>query len=272
MYASAANRKPVPGYQSRLSYNETGGYEAVTSPGNYPQRQFDGFEDHIPLQTRHITAYSHDPAPHIPRDENAHIPHDGRRGSPYRSNYLDSDRWTWEIAAMVTSVLCVGIEIAILIMVDRNPLRSWPLAISINTTIAILTTAAKTMMLFAIGSCLGQLKWIYLRNHQRMLYDIGLFDAAAMGPLGAVELLFKVRWPIALLGSLIVLLSLAIDPFAQQLVRIVEFGNIIPSDEASFGIIHNYSTPAHFDGSQTITKTSSKYARGSTCTEEATRF
>jgi hypothetical protein len=157
--------------------------------------------------------------------------------------YFRGSWWTWEILAIITSVICFGAIIVILVSMQNRPLRAWEGAISINTTVATLVAAAKTTMLFAVGSCLGQMKWIYFKSGHRELYHIKLFDSAAGGPLGALEMMLKVRWPIAVIGSLIVLLSLAVDPFAQELVKIEERVDIIPNvSPASFGIIHNYST------------------------------
>lgn len=51
------------------------------------------------------------------------------------------------------------------------------------------------------------------------MMDMELFDLASRGPLGALQLIIRLRRPnLAFLGSLIVLVGLAIDPFTQQVV------------------------------------------------------
>lgn len=70
-----------------------------------------------------------------------------------------------------------------------------------------------------MGVCcsgLSQLKWLWF-HRQHVMTDMELFDLASRGPLGALQLMIRLRRPnLAFLGSLIVLVGLAIGPFTQQ--------------------------------------------------------
>ena len=156
--------------------------------------------------------------------------------------------WTWEILATLGSLFCQGAIVAILASMQNQPLSRWTATVSINAFVATLTTAAKSMMLFAVAGCLGQLKWIYFQSRPRQLYHLELFDELGKGPLGAIQTLFRVRWAAAYLGVVIVLLALAIDPFAQQVVSFQSQDDLVNDPAVSFRISHNYTASAHWNG------------------------
>ena len=72
-------------------------------------------------------------------------------------------------------------------------------------------------MLLAVNESISQLKWLWFRE-PRMLQDMQLFDDASRGPGGAVRLMFRTRSGLIMLGSLVAVLALVVDPFAQQIV------------------------------------------------------
>lgn len=73
-------------------------------------------------------------------------------------------------------------------------------------------------MLFAVAESLSQLKWLWFRQ-PRMLEEIQTFDDASRGPMGAAQLIIRTSaFHLATLGSLITILSLVMDPFAQQIL------------------------------------------------------
>ena len=149
--------------------------------------------------------------------------------------------WTFEVLAMMGSVIGQGAIIAILVFMQDKELIRWKSAVSINAMVSALTTAAKSLMLFAVAGCLGQLKWIYFHSQPRQLYHLELFDELGKGPLGALQIVLRVRWAAAYLGVAIVVLALAFDPFAQQVVNFENRDVTLPDPTVSFGITHNYS-------------------------------
>ena len=72
-------------------------------------------------------------------------------------------------------------------------------------------------MLVAVNESISQLKWLWFRE-PRMLQDIQVFDDASRGPTGAVKLMFRTKTGLIALGSLVAILSLVMDPSAQQIV------------------------------------------------------
>ena len=152
--------------------------------------------------------------------------------------------WIWEILATIGSLLCEGAIVVILVSMQNKPLSRWTSSVSINAFVATLTTATKSLVLYSAAGCVGQLKWIYFRLRSRQLYQFELFDRLSRGPLGAIQSCFRIRWGAAYLAMLVTLLTLAIDPFAQQVVRFDQQDVPEADTSVSYGINHNYTSPA----------------------------
>jgi hypothetical protein len=58
------------------------------------------------------------------------------------------------------------------------------------TAIAALSQVAQSALLVSVSSCIGQLKWSYLRKECSTL-DISRFDDASRGPQGSFMLLLS---------------------------------------------------------------------------------
>jgi len=75
------------------------------------------------------------------------------------------------------------------------------------------------------------------------MMDMELFGLASRGPLGALQLIIRLRRPnSAFLGSLIVLVGLAIDPFTQQVVTYPYQSIVADNNAASIPIAQNYTS------------------------------
>lgn len=126
--------------------------------------------------------------------------------------------WWLCIASLIVSLLALGAIVVFLALVDGRSLPKLPLSITVNTYVSFFGTITKASMLVAVAESISQLKWLWFRQ-PRTLEDIQTFDDASRGPLGAVQLLLKTKaMKLAALGSLITVLSLVMDPFAQQIV------------------------------------------------------
>ncbi|KAL8924374.1 MAG: hypothetical protein Q9172_002721 [Xanthocarpia lactea] len=94
----------------------------------------------------------------------------------------------------------------------------------------------KTTVLYCAAEVISQSKWIWFYRRPQRLSDVELYDQASRGPWGALSMLWRVRWKfvftfdqvkrrlifvrdLSSLAALVVLYSLAIDPFAQQLTH-----------------------------------------------------
>ncbi len=103
---------------------------------------------------------------------------------------------------------------------DR-PSPEWPSWLSLNTIIAIYIVLLKAGILLVCAEGLGQLKWTWFSKADRPLDDLVTYDDATRGPLGATTLLWRLKSHhlLSSFGALIIILCLATDPFAQQIIR-----------------------------------------------------
>ncbi|PTB39902.1 hypothetical protein M441DRAFT_142076 [Trichoderma asperellum CBS 433.97] len=151
----------------------------------------------------------------------------------------------------ISSTAALGLVIAIAIIfryMDNKPLSAWNGLLSLNATISILTTAYAIVLMQGVSTFIGQAKWLYIKNKPRRLADFEIFDRASRDIWGSLLLLTTVRWNLATIGAVIVILRLAFSPFAQQVV-LIEQRDIIspPADTATFGYAHGYSREAVFN-------------------------
>jgi hypothetical protein len=149
----------------------------------------------------------------------------------YRLEALDS--WLYECAALAFSVGCLVALAVMLGIYDGKETPQLPYNITLNALISVLSTAAKSSLLFAVAGTLGQVKWVWFTEN-RELSDMQTFDDATRGPWGALVLLCSrsIR-PLASLGATITILALAYGPFLQQLVRYPVIEENVPSHEAT---------------------------------------
>ncbi|KAF2225882.1 hypothetical protein BDZ85DRAFT_279545 [Elsinoe ampelina] len=130
--------------------------------------------------------------------------------------------WQWEFAASLFSLGCFAAVVGVLAANDQRPLSRWEFVfgITLNTFIAILSTLSRTALLVPVASGFSQLKWIHLMGPPRPLRDVQTFEDASRGPWGSFELIRRlhVGSKLATWGSLITILTLAMGPFAQQLL------------------------------------------------------
>lgn len=125
--------------------------------------------------------------------------------------------------AVFSSFLCLVTIIAFLMTIEGRPLANWRIGsteISPNTVISIASTLMKASILLPLAQGISQLKWTYFQESARPLANIQTFDNASRGPWGAMILLFRVRGRAlnATLGAILTILTLALDPFNQQIL------------------------------------------------------
>lgn len=128
-------------------------------------------------------------------------------------------------AEMIFLILMFGSFAAIIAVIapyQHRRLPSWPYSITINALIAIFTVILRGSILFIAAKTLSQQKWIWFGSHRaRPLIDMSRFDNASRGPWGSFLLVGTLygRSTLATLGAAIIILTIAIDPFAQQVVH-----------------------------------------------------
>ena len=132
---------------------------------------------------------------------------------------LISDTRMWEIMAVTFSILCFIAIFCVVRVYDQKPSPSLSYGLTLNAIISILSTAAKSSLIYAVGASLGQLKWLWFYNSDRKLRDIQSFDDATRGPWGSTIMIFQHKaLSLASLGATITILALAFDPFFQQIL------------------------------------------------------
>lgn len=129
--------------------------------------------------------------------------------------------WGWELASIALSIGCMAAIIVVLITTDGKSLSEWHMSISPNTVVSIFSTFVKSSMLLVMTECISQLKWIYFQQKSHSVAELELFDFASRGPLGSLKLLWHINWRAVLSSScaILILLALAMDPFAQQILQ-----------------------------------------------------
>ena len=152
--------------------------------------------------------------------------------------------WLPEITIFFLAVFALVAIIVLLAARKDKTLPDWPSLLNINSLVAIFSSVLKAALLFSIAECIGELKWIWFAN-PRSVRDFDRFDSATRGPWGALKLLFKHSGNIsASLGAFITILTLAIDPFTQQ---ILQFGICLRPVEGSSATVartNNYTIGA----------------------------
>jgi hypothetical protein len=98
--------------------------------------------------------------------------------------------WAFEVGTVILSLVLLGGLAGVLLVFDGEPIFDGNL-LTLNTVIAVLSTAAKTNILVVLANCIGQWKWILFAGSPRRLLDFERLDQAAWGPLGSFNLLFN---------------------------------------------------------------------------------
>ncbi|KAG8669276.1 hypothetical protein FPOAC1_008665 [Fusarium poae] len=155
--------------------------------------------------------------------------------SPVRS-------WSWEIISLLFALALLVAIIAVPAHYNDKVLKRWPYDISLNTTIAILSTFMRASMMLVVAELIGQMGWYSLRK-PRPVSDLHHFDNASRGILGAIKLFWNVPPRLAsIIAAIIIILSPAIAPFSQQAVRTVPCSREV-SGSASLPISHYVPAP-----------------------------
>ncbi|KAK8013247.1 hypothetical protein PG991_009518 [Apiospora marii] len=130
--------------------------------------------------------------------------------------------WWIEIfnCLLMIGMLCT--IVGVLYPNNGKPLPDLPYHVSINTIVSILSTTLKASAALILAEGISHLKWNSFQQY-RLLNGLAVFDKASRGPLGCLQLLTALvrrGWQFApLLAAALTILTLALDPFTQQLVR-----------------------------------------------------
>lgn len=129
-------------------------------------------------------------------------------------------QWWGELLACVLTLTMLLAIFGVLRYYQEKTIPHWPYRLSINTVIAIFASVLKASAILVLSEGLSQLKWLWVKERRPLMHFVN-FDSASRGPLGSLQLLRTVKREnlIATTGAILIVISLAIDPFVQQLVR-----------------------------------------------------
>lgn len=96
--------------------------------------------------------------------------------------------WNAEILLGLVAVASALAIIMLLVLANRRPLDSFK--VPLGLVIAVLGATTRGALAFAIGACLAQEKWNWLRRGPDSLMSFKKFDEASRGPMGSIQLLY----------------------------------------------------------------------------------
>jgi Protein of unknown function (DUF3176) len=129
-----------------------------------------------------------------------------------------SDTWAFEIASLTLSAFSLAAIVILLSIYDGKPQFSFGV-LNLNTVIAILAAAFRIGFMLPVGESLAQWKWLWFSKRSRPLADFDSIDEASRGSRGSLILLWQTKGiTLTAVGAWIAILSLATEPFIQQLV------------------------------------------------------
>ena len=149
--------------------------------------------------------------------------------------------WLVELASLTLAYIAFGAIIITLWMHQDLPLPKWPSLISINTLVAVFTAILKASMMLPIAEGVSQIKWLWFRQ-ARPLIDLETFDSASRGPWGCILLLCKrTTTLLTVLGALVTIVAMAVDPFTQQVIQYDYCSTVAPKAVGQIPRTNNYT-------------------------------
>ena len=119
-------------------------------------------------------------------------------GVPARCESLISkwtvDWWATELLFWLAAAISLSAIILTLAIHEDRSIPQWPLKITINTVLAILSQIASMSLVAAVAASISQLKWIWFTKTKNPLADFEAFDDASRGPWGSVLLLCRLHF------------------------------------------------------------------------------
>lgn len=133
-------------------------------------------------------------------------------------------RWIVEIVSWTLSASCMAGIVGMLMVYHDKGIPKWPLGLTLNAYISVLSKVASAALLLPVSEALGQLKWSWFQTGtSKKMWDFEIFDNASRGPWGSFLLLVRTKGKnLAALGAAVTVFALMLDPFFQQVVEYPE--------------------------------------------------
>ncbi|KAF4453123.1 hypothetical protein F53441_4120 [Fusarium austroafricanum] len=156
-------------------------------------------------------------------------------------------QWNFEILVAATAI---GVLVALSIVLfnfDAKPIFDGPV-LTLNAIVSTLSTTNRVCLLTILASTISQWNWLLFSDTPRRLLDFEYVSAASRGPLGSLKVLLNSRifgGVILRIGALVTVLTIALDPFAQQLVQLK---NEMKAAEPGSGVQASISKVDYYTG------------------------
>jgi hypothetical protein len=82
------------------------------------------------------------------------------------------DTWIPEILALFISAASIAAIIAILDLYEDKGPPEMSYGITLNAIVSILAVVSRSMLIFVVSVCIGQLKWCWYHERKRKVEDI----------------------------------------------------------------------------------------------------
>lgn len=165
--------------------------------------------------------------------------------------------WKWEAILSFLVLATPFIILATLFPHVGTPLPNWPFHITINAVLAIYAVAFKTCLAIILSSCIGQLQWSWFSNANRPLCDLVRYNDAAQGPWGSLRLLISHNFqqPLAAFGALLLVASIAVEPFVQQITTLSDCSILLETHNATVARTNNFLNRIFTDSNPSLNST-----------------
>ncbi len=145
-----------------------------------------------------------------------------------------SDTWAFEFLALVLSILALIAIVILLRIYYGRPQFSFH-GVTLNAVIAVLAACVRIGFAIPVSEGLAQWKWLWFASKTRPLGDFDTLDDASRGSRGSLLLLWETKSrsvahtaslkyllicqsTLPAIAAWVVLLSVATEPFIQQIV------------------------------------------------------
>ncbi|KAK6840114.1 hypothetical protein PG987_005980 [Apiospora arundinis] len=131
--------------------------------------------------------------------------------------------WLWELATMSMSFASMAAVIVVLAVEEGKALDDWTFPIQPNSLISIFITLSKSAIMTVLTGAISQSMWMQFEQRATPLMRVEEIQEAGRGPWGSIKLLAAIikgkRFNfLAILGAIITVITLAFDPFVQQVM------------------------------------------------------
>lgn len=113
------------------------------------------------------------------------------RGAKGWTHHIKS--WAPEAAWCVIAGVLLGALVILLMQYNNQRLPEWPLGLTLNTAVALITTVLRSVTVVLISEAISQLKWNRFAVQQRRISDLHVFDQASRGPWGSLLMVLRGR-------------------------------------------------------------------------------